>query len=42
MLWLIKVFVINTAIQLSINVKYIILWFKAFLGFDFYRKFMLV
>ena len=37
-LWLIKVFLINTAIQLSINIKYIILWFKAFLGFDFFRK----
>ena len=42
LLWLTKVFVINTAIQLLINVKYIILWFKAFLGFDFFRKFMLV
>ena len=41
-LWLIKVFLINTAIQLLINVKYVILWFKAFLGFDFFRKFMLV
>ena len=39
---IIKVFVINTAIQLLINVKYIILWFKDFLGFDFFRKFMLV
>ena len=37
-LWLIKVFLINSAIQLSINIKYIILWFKAFLGFDFFRK----
>ena len=42
LLWLIKVFVINTAIQLLINVKYIILWFKDFLGFDFFRKSMLV
>ena len=42
LLWLIKVFVINTAIQLLINVKHIISWFKAFLGFDFFRKFMLV
>ena len=38
LLWLIKVFVINTAIQLLINIKYIILWFKDFLGFDFFRK----
>ena len=37
-LWLIKVFLINAAIQLSINIKHIILWFKAFLGFDFFGK----
>ena len=37
-LWLINVFLINAAIQLSINIKYIILWFKAFLGFDFFQK----
>ena len=30
--------IINAAIQLSINIKHIILWFKAFLGFDFFRK----
>ena len=37
-LWLIKAFLINAAIQLSINIKHIIFWFKAFLGFDFFRK----
>ena len=37
-LWLLKVFLINAAIQLSINIKHIILWLKAFLGFDFFRK----
>ena len=36
-LWLIRVFLINAAIQLSINIKHI-LWLKAFLGFDFFRK----
>ena len=39
---LIKIILINSAIQLLINIKYIILWFKAFLGFDFFRKFILV
>ena len=39
---LIKIILINSAIQLLINIKYIILWFKDFLGFDFFRKFMLV